>query len=150
MRLPAAADEIANSAVTFVDMGHVDQRRGIAAELLRQSSDLPKTEAMVERPEPDVAQTEPLGKERTRHAIEPGVPRKPGREQFIARRLEDDRQRLDVGFDPAAHWKATSFSETGLKDSTDMSVMRSSPVTMAWIAKSLSMGKMRELTPPLS
>jgi hypothetical protein len=55
LRLPAAAGEIANSTVAFVDMGHVDQRGGIAVELFRQSSDLPQAETMVERREPDVA-----------------------------------------------------------------------------------------------
>ena len=114
LRLPAAADQIADSAVTAIDMSHADQRRRIAAELFRQASELPEAEAMVERREPDVAQTEPLGEEWTRHAVEPGVPGEPGREQFISRGLEDDRQRFGADVDATAHWKAASFSETGL------------------------------------
>jgi hypothetical protein len=114
LRSPAAADEIAYSAITFVDMGHIDQRPRIAPELFRQPGDLPQAEAMVEHRKPDVAQAEPLGEERTHYAVKSSVPSKPRGEQFIARRLEDDGQWFGVRVDSAAHWKATSFSETGL------------------------------------
>src|SRR5271165_2628484 len=105
---------------------------------------------MVERRESDVAKTEPLREKRTRDAVEPGVPGKPRREQFVARRSEDDRQWFGAGGNHAAHWNATSFSEIGLYFSTELSVMHSTPVSIASIAKSLSIRKMRELTPPLS
>jgi hypothetical protein len=104
---PAAAHEAANLTIKRVDLRHADQRHWIEPELFRQSSDLLQTKAIVDCGKFDVAEAEPLREKRTCYAVESSVPGKPRREQFVARRFEDDRQWFGVGVDRAVHWKAT-------------------------------------------